>query len=84
VRLIGLILGGALAVFAAADNSVFLRGADVYPVTAPEQKGVNVLVQDGKIVEIGAKLVAPKGVRVIDAKGLRVYPGMIYSGTELG
>ena len=84
MRLIGLILAGALAAFAAADNTVFLRNADVYPVTAPEMKGVNVLVQDGKIVEIGAKLVPPKGVRVIDAKGLRVYPGMIDSGTELG
>ena len=84
MRLIGLILAGALAVFAASDNSVFLRGVDVYPVTAPELKGVNVLVQDGRIAEIGAKLTAPKGVRVIDAKGLRVYPGMIDSGTELG
>jgi len=26
----------------------------------------------------------PKGVRVVDGKGLRVYPGMIDSGTELG
>ena len=84
MRLIGLILAGALAVFAASGNSVFLRGVDVYPVTAPELKGVSVLIQDGKIAEIGAKLVAPKGVRVIDAKGLRVYPGMIDSGTELG
>ena len=56
----------------------------MYPVTAPEMKGVNVLVQDGKIAEIGAKLAPPKGVRVIDIKGLRVYPGMIDSGTELG
>jgi imidazolonepropionase-like amidohydrolase len=84
VRLIGLLLAGALAAFAGADNTFFLRNADVYPVTAGEMKGVNVLVQDGKITEIGAKLVAPKGVRVIEAKGLRVYPGMIDSGTELG
>jgi imidazolonepropionase-like amidohydrolase len=84
VKLIGLLLAGALAAFAGADNTFFLRNADVYPVTAPEMKGVNVLVQDGKIVDIGAKLVAPKGVRVIEAKGLRVYPGMIDSGTELG
>lgn len=84
MKLIGLLLAGALAAFAGADNTFFLRNADVYPVTAPEMKGVNVLVQDGKIVDIGAKLVAPKGVRVIEARGLRVYPGMIDSGTELG
>ncbi len=84
MKLIGLILAGALAAFAGANDNVFLRNADVYPVTAPEMKGVNVLVQDGKIAEIGAKLAPPKGVRVIDIKGLRVYPGMIDSGTELG
>jgi imidazolonepropionase-like amidohydrolase len=84
MKLIGLILAGALAAFGAANDTFLLRNADVYPVTAPEMKGVNVLVQDGKIVDIGAKLVAPKGVRVLEAKGLRVYPGMIDSGTELG
>ena len=31
-----------------------------------------------------AKIVAPKGIKVIEAKGLRVYPGMIDSGTDLG
>jgi len=61
-----------------------IRNADVYPVTGAEMKGVSVLVQDGKIADIGAKIVAPKGMRVVDAKGLRVYPGMIDSGTELG
>jgi imidazolonepropionase-like amidohydrolase len=84
VRFIGLLLAGALAAFAGTNDTFFIRNADVYPVTAAEMKGVNVLVQDGKIAEIGAKLVAPKGVRVIEGKGLRVYPGMIDSGTELG
>ena len=84
MRLFGLFFAGALAVLAGANDTFFLRNADVYPVTAPEMKGVNLLVRDGKIAEIGAKLVAPKGVRVIDVKGLRVYPGMIDSGTELG
>jgi imidazolonepropionase-like amidohydrolase len=43
-----------------------------------------VLIQDGKIAEIGSKVLPGKGVRVIEAKGMRVYPGMIDSGTELG
>ena len=42
------------------------------------------LVVDGKIAEVGVKVAAPKGVRVIDAKGLHVYPGMIDSATQLG
>ena len=72
-----------LAAFA-ADDTVLIRNVDVYPVTSAPQKGVSLLIQDGKIAEIGAKILPAKGVRVVDAKGLRVYPGMIDSGTELG
>src|SRR5689334_7032521 len=70
--------------FAAAAETIVIRNADVYPVSAPEMKGVSVLIQDGRIADIGAKLLPPKGARVIEGKGLRVYPGMIDSGTELG
>jgi imidazolonepropionase-like amidohydrolase len=68
----------------AADDAVLIRNADVYPVTDPVMNGVSVLIQDGKIAEIGAKITVPKGIKIIDAKGLRVYPGMIDSGTTLG
>jgi imidazolonepropionase-like amidohydrolase len=69
----------------AADNDTFLiRNADVYPVTSSVQRGVSVLVENGKISQVSAKIVAPKGIRVIDAKGLRVYPGLIDSATQLG
>jgi len=67
-----------------AAEPIVIRNADVYPVTAPVIKGASVLVQDGKIADISTKLVPPKGARIIDAKGLRVYPGLIDSGTELG
>jgi imidazolonepropionase-like amidohydrolase len=40
---------------------------------------------DGHISEVGAKLSAPKTkIRVIDGKGLHVWPGMINSGTTVG
>jgi imidazolonepropionase-like amidohydrolase len=68
----------------AADEAVLIRNADVYPVTAPVMKGVSILIHDGKIAEIGAKIIAPKGTRIVEAKGMRVYPGMIDSGTTLG
>ncbi len=65
-------------------QTVVIRNVDVYPVTGPEMKGVSIVLQDGKIGEIGAKILPPKGARIIEGKGLRVYPGMIDSGTELG
>src|SRR4051794_29871496 len=80
----GILLVCSLAAFGAANDSFFIRNADVYPVTAKEMTGVSVLIQDGKIVEIGPRLVPPKGIRILEGKGLRVYPGMIDSATNLG
>jgi len=84
MKTLGLLLGCVLAAGAASNQTFLIRNADVYPVTGPALKGVSVLVQDGKIADIGAKVTAPKGVPVVEAKGLRVYPGMIDSATELG
>jgi imidazolonepropionase-like amidohydrolase len=84
MKIAGILLSCSLAAFAAGNETYFIRNADVYPVTGKEMSGVSVLIQDGKIAEIGAKLVPPKGAKVIEAKGLRVYPGMIDSATNLG
>jgi imidazolonepropionase-like amidohydrolase len=84
MKSLAILIGCAVAAWAASNDTFVIRNADVYPVTGAAMKGVSVLVQDGKIADIGPKIVAPKGVRVVDAKGLRVYPGMIDSGTELG
>jgi imidazolonepropionase-like amidohydrolase len=84
MKKLGLLIVCAALACAAANDTFFIRGVDVYPVTGPEMKGVSVLIQDGKIADIGAKVVAPKGVKIVDGKGLRLYPGMIDSNTELG
>jgi imidazolonepropionase-like amidohydrolase len=84
MKLLGLLMGCALVAGAASNDAFLIRDADVYPVTGPVMQGVSVLVQDGKIADIGAKLTPPKGIRIVEAKGLRVYPGMIDSATELG
>jgi imidazolonepropionase-like amidohydrolase len=84
MKTLGLVMACAVALSASDKDSLFIRGVDVYPVKGEEAKGVSVLVQDGKIADIGAKLVAPKGIKVVDGKGLRLYPGMIDSNTELG
>lgn len=76
-------LCGALAL--AAENDTFLiRNADVYPVTSPVLHSGSVLVENGRITAVGAKAVAGKNMRVIEGKGLRVYPGLIDSSTQLG
>jgi imidazolonepropionase-like amidohydrolase len=80
----GMLVLWAGAALAASNDALFIRNVDVYPVTAKEMKGVSVLIEDGKIADIGPKLVPPKGIRIVEGKGLRVYPGLIDSATNLG
>lgn len=74
----------AVAVFGAASNSVLIRNATIHPVTKPEIQGGSVLVIDGKIVEVGTKIPARANVRIVDGRGLHVYPGMINAATNVG
>ncbi|MGA3017583.1 MAG: amidohydrolase family protein [Bryobacteraceae bacterium] len=83
MKLLGILMASAVAAFAAGDV-VLIQNADVYPVNSAPIKGISLLIQDGKILDMGAKIVAPKGAMVLDVKGLRVYPGMIDSATDLG
>jgi imidazolonepropionase-like amidohydrolase len=81
------ILGSLLALVslrAAGPDTILLRGATVHPVSGPDISDGSILVRDGKIVEVGARIAAPKGARVIELKGLHIYPGMIDSATEIG
>jgi imidazolonepropionase-like amidohydrolase len=72
-------------VFADASNSFLIRNATVHPVTGPKLDNGSILVIDGKISDVTAgKIAVPKGIRIIDAKGQHVYPGMINSATEVG
>ncbi len=72
-----------LALFA-ADDSFLLRGATVHTMAGTEIENGSVLVRGGKIAGVGKNLAASKDIRVIDAKGLHVYPGMIDAATEIG
>jgi len=70
----------------AADNSLLLRNVTVHPISGPNQENTSLLILEGKIAEMGPKIPTPKtkNFKVIDAKGLHVYPGMIDSGTVVG
>lgn len=68
----------------AAENSFVVRGATIHPVSNAEIANGSILVRDGKIVSVGAQVTAPKGVRVMEGRGLHVYPGIIDSASELG
>jgi imidazolonepropionase-like amidohydrolase len=64
--------------------TVAIRNAMVVPVTAPVCNNCTIVFSGGKITAIGANAAVPDGAMVIDGTGLRVYPGMIDSGTRIG
>jgi imidazolonepropionase-like amidohydrolase len=67
-----------------AANVIVIRNAKIVTVTGAVIERGSVLIRDGKIAEVGAKVTAPGNAKVIDATGLSVYPGMIDCGTQLG
>jgi len=69
---------------AAGPETILLRGATVHPVSGPDISDGSVLMRDGKIAEVGGRIAVPKGARVIELRGLHIYPGMIDSDTEIG
>src|SRR5690606_27512707 len=60
------------------QETLLFKGATVWTM---EETGVlentDVLVQNGKIQRIGKDLSAPQGVRIIDAQGMHLTPGLI-------
>ena len=50
---------------------------------APIEDGT-VVIHDGKIAAVGANVSVPDGAKVIDAKGLQVYPGLFDPITQMG
>ena len=73
----------ALAAFA-ADDSFVLRNVTIHPVTAAVIPNATLVVTGGKIGDFGVKVVAPKGAKIVDGKGLHVYPGLIDSASNIG
>ncbi|HEY7184432.1 MAG TPA: amidohydrolase family protein [Blastocatellia bacterium] len=69
---------------AQAANVYVIRNAKIVTVTGAVIERGSVLIRDGKIAEVGARITAPANAKAIDATGLSVYPGMIDSGTQLG
>ncbi len=73
----------AAASLAHAENFA-LRGVTIHPISAAEVPNAVLVVTGDRITDFGPKAAIPKGHKVIEAKGLHVYPGMIDSASVLG
>ncbi len=68
----------------ASAQDLLIKGGTVITVTNGDLPETDVLIRDGRIAEIGQDLVAPEGVRVIDATGRFVTPGILDDHSHMG
>ena len=66
-----------ITAFAQAKNDVLIKNATVMTAIRGTLENTDILIQNGKIAKIGKNIAAPAGVRVIDATGKYVTPGII-------
>ena len=58
-------------------GSVLIRGGTIFTGTCEVLENASLLIEAGKIKAIGSRVSAPEGVRVIDATGRYLTPGLI-------
>ena len=81
--LLGALVAAGLVPNRVTAASFLLTGATVHPISGPDLNPGQVLVKDGKIVNVGTT-VAADGAETIDLKGLHLYPGLIALDSVLG
>lgn len=81
---LGVLLASSLA--AAQEKPIVLRGGKLLTVSHGTIESGVLVIENGKIAAIGAvnSVKIPKDARVIEAKGMTIYPGLIDSETQLG
>lgn len=66
------------------DSATVIFGGTIYPISAePIEKGM-VILRGNRIEAVGKNLPIPQGARIVEAAGLRIYPGLIDAGTRIG
>lgn len=68
----------------AQSRIIAIRNARVVTVSGETIERGTIVVRDGRIAAVGAKVAIPANAKVIDATGLSVYPGLIDAATVLG
>lgn len=77
MRTIPILIFLLLAARPGEAQDVLVKNGTVLTVTKGTLENADILVRDGKIVELGRGIGAPQGVDVVDATGQYVMPGII-------
>ncbi len=77
--------GSVFVVLRAETPHVYaIAGARIVPAAGAPIESGTVVIRNGLIEQVGAAVSAPADARVIDGKGLTVYPGLIDLGNTAG
>lgn len=63
---------------------ICIKNGQIHNAICPEPVIADILVENGKIREIGTNLNIPENTEIIDATGLRVYPGFVEAHCHIG
>lgn len=66
-----------------AGQDLFIKNGTLLTITKGIIHGGDILIIDGKIKQIGRNLTPPQGIRIINATGKYVMPGIIDSHTHV-
>src|SRR5215203_6066617 len=69
---------------AAPSRATVIRNATILTAAGPQIERGSILLQDGKVVAVGAAVNAPSDALVVDATGKWVTPGVIDVHSHLG
>lgn len=69
---------------AAAEQTIVIKNGTIVSRDGNLLSNTDLLIEKGKIKEIGISLVVPAGSKVIDASGKYVFPGMVAVMTAVG
>lgn len=84
ISIVSLFLLGTMVARAQARETILIKNGTIVPVVGKPIANGSLLIQNGKIAGVGAGISAPSGAKVIDAKGMYVYPGMVAPLTAVG
>ena len=72
----------SLAAVAAAQNVTVIQNGIIHTVTKGTFQG-SIVIKDGLITDVGEKVMAPPGAKIVDATGKHVIPGIIDTHTHI-
>ena len=68
----------------AQEQTILIKNGTLVPVVGNQISNGSILLENGKIAEIGTDITAPSDAYVIDAQGKFIYPGMVALMTSIG